>query len=122
MSVQSQTLANRARLAPIAIVIGAILLVAIGVAVLRLVELAPAPAQAPTGITQEHAHDDPILYGYGWVDKNAGIAHIPIQRAMDLVLQKGLPTRPTPVPTPQDNGQAVPSYQSSGTQTEQVLH
>jgi hypothetical protein len=122
VSVQSQPLANRARLAPIAIVIGAILVVAIGVAVLRLVELAPAPAQPSTGIAQERAHDDPILYSYGWIDKSAGVAHIPIQRAMDLVLQKGLPTRPAPAPTPQDDGQTIPSYQSSGTQTEQVLH
>jgi hypothetical protein len=33
------------------------------------------------------------LNGYGWVDRNAGTAHIPIERAMDLVVQQGLPAR-----------------------------
>lgn len=34
------------------------------------------------------------LNSYGWVDKNAGIAHIPIEQAMQMVVQKGLPTTP----------------------------
>src|SRR5208283_4986383 len=34
------------------------------------------------------------LNSYGWVDKDAGIAHIPIQRAMDLIVQQGLPVVP----------------------------
>jgi hypothetical protein len=31
------------------------------------------------------------LNSYGWVDEKAGVAHIPIDRAMDLVVQRGLP-------------------------------
>ena len=31
------------------------------------------------------------LNGYGWVDRKAGIARIPIDRAMDLLASKGLP-------------------------------
>ena len=34
------------------------------------------------------------LNSYGWVDQNAGIAHIPIERAMDMLVERGLPTRP----------------------------
>ena len=34
------------------------------------------------------------LNSYGWVDKNAGIAHIPIEQAMQSIAQKGLPTTP----------------------------
>jgi hypothetical protein len=34
------------------------------------------------------------LNSYGWVDKNAGVAHIPIEQAMQLVAQRGLPTTP----------------------------
>jgi hypothetical protein len=34
------------------------------------------------------------LNSYGWVDKEGGVARIPIDRAMDLVLQRGLPVRP----------------------------
>ena len=33
------------------------------------------------------------LNSYGWVDKDAAIAHIPIRRAMDLIVQQGLPVR-----------------------------
>ena len=31
------------------------------------------------------------LNSYGWVDEKAGVAHIPIERAMELVAQRGLP-------------------------------
>ena len=32
---------------------------------------------------------------YGWVDRKAGVVRIPIDRAMDLVLQRGFPVRGT---------------------------
>ena len=32
-----------------------------------------------------------ILDSYGWVDQNAGITRIPIDKAMDLVVERGLP-------------------------------
>jgi hypothetical protein len=35
---------------------------------------------------------------YGWVDPKAGIAHIPIKRAMDILAQTGLPKVPAPAP------------------------
>jgi hypothetical protein len=31
------------------------------------------------------------LTTYGWVDRQAGVAHIPIKRAMELLLARGLP-------------------------------
>ena len=34
------------------------------------------------------------LTTYGWVDQHNGLVRIPIDRAMDMVLQKGLPARP----------------------------
>ena len=34
-----------------------------------------------------------VLNGYGWIDKATGLVHIPIERAMDLTVQRGLPTR-----------------------------
>jgi hypothetical protein len=37
---------------------------------------------------------------YGWVDKKAGIARIPVDRAMDILAQKGLPRVVAPPPTP----------------------
>lgn len=33
------------------------------------------------------------LNSYGWVDRGRGIVHIPMDRAMNLLLQRGLPTR-----------------------------
>ncbi len=32
-----------------------------------------------------HAREDAILHRYGWVDRQAGVVQIPIERAMDLV-------------------------------------
>jgi hypothetical protein len=39
------------------------------------------------------AEEDVQLNTYGWVDKGAGIVHIPIERAMELSLQRGFPVR-----------------------------
>ena len=36
---------------------------------------------------------DTALNSYGWVDQKAGVVRIPIDHAMDLLLQKGLPFR-----------------------------
>ena len=40
------------------------------------------------------------LYSYGWVDEKAGVVRIPIDRAMELIAQRGLPTRPQTGTTP----------------------
>jgi hypothetical protein len=34
------------------------------------------------------------LESYGWVDQPAGVTRIPIDRAMELVIERGLPVRP----------------------------
>jgi hypothetical protein len=34
------------------------------------------------------------LHSYGWVDQGTGVAHIPIDRAMELIAQRGLPVCP----------------------------
>ena len=39
------------------------------------------------------AAEDRILNGYGWVDRKKGVVRIPIDRAMDLLAQRGLPGR-----------------------------
>jgi hypothetical protein len=43
---------------------------------------------------QMRAENEAILNSYGWIDKQAGIVRIPIERAMELTLERGLPTRP----------------------------
>lgn len=61
-----------------------------------------APAQPPAPRLQTKpreelkalmAVEDQRLTGYGWVNPGAGIAFIPIDRAMQLTLQRGLPAR-----------------------------
>ena len=38
--------------------------------------------------------EEQALNSSGWVDQNAGVAHIPITKAMELIAQHGLPTAP----------------------------
>jgi len=38
-----------------------------------------------------HLTDEQILNSYGWVDQQAGITRVPIDRAMDLLVERGLP-------------------------------
>src|SRR5229473_1590124 len=38
-------------------------------------------------------NEEKVLYTYGWVDEKAGTVHIPIERAMDLLVERGLPVR-----------------------------
>ena len=40
-------------------------------------------------MTEEQA----ALDGYGWVDRERGVARIPVQRAMEILVQRGLPVR-----------------------------
>jgi hypothetical protein len=37
--------------------------------------------------------EEQTLNSYGWVDRQGGVMHIPIDRAMQLLAQRGLPTR-----------------------------
>jgi hypothetical protein len=40
------------------------------------------------------------LNSFGWVDEKAGVAHIPIESAMQLIAQRGLPVHPQAGTTP----------------------
>ena len=39
--------------------------------------------------------EDQLLNTYGWVDRNAGVVRIPIEQAMKLTVERGLPARPS---------------------------
>jgi hypothetical protein len=39
-------------------------------------------------------NEEKVLYSYGWVDEKSGTMRIPIERAMDLIVQRGLPVVP----------------------------
>jgi hypothetical protein len=58
--------------------------------------LPPRPALQVTparDLRQYLDRQDAVLNSYGWVDQKAGVVRIPISRAMQLLLQKGLPVR-----------------------------
>lgn len=44
-------------------------------------------------LQQLRAKQKAQLEGYGWVNKEAGVARIPIEEAMKMVIERGLPTR-----------------------------
>ena len=46
-----------------------------------------------TEINDFRYQQDETLASYGWVDQNGGVVRIPIDRAMELQLQRGFPTR-----------------------------
>jgi hypothetical protein len=48
-------------------------------------------------IQQLHTQEDQTLSTYGWIDKSKGIVRIPLDRAIELQLQRGLPTRKEPL-------------------------
>lgn len=45
----------------------------------------------PTALAERHQQEQSQLAGFGWVDKNASVAHIPVARAMTLLAERGLP-------------------------------
>ena len=48
---------------------------------------------APDDLKRYRDEQDKILAGYGWVDPRAGVVRIPVERAMELLLQKGYSVR-----------------------------
>jgi hypothetical protein len=47
-----------------------------------------------------HAREDLLLDNYSWADRSQGKIRIPIERAMQIVAQKGLPVAPAPQEAP----------------------
>jgi len=45
------------------------------------------------GLQELHTQEDRALTTYGWADKKSGVVRIPLDRAMELQLQRGFPTR-----------------------------
>lgn len=49
-----------------------------------------------TDLTRFRAEQNAYLHGYGWVDEQAGVARVPIEKAKALLLKQGLPVGPEP--------------------------
>ncbi|OLC96545.1 MAG: hypothetical protein AUH86_09440 [Acidobacteria bacterium 13_1_40CM_4_58_4] len=60
------------------------------------------------------------LNSYGWVDQKAGVVHIPIERAMQIVAQRGLPVRPQNANPAQAPSASQPKSKPSGKSTTQT--
>jgi len=57
----------------------------------------------PAPLLQVHPHEELVDYcaaqqeavnSYGWVSQGSGVVRVPVDRAIDLLLARGLPTRP----------------------------
>lgn len=68
--------------------------------------LLPAP---PREMNQYRKQQEELLDSYGWVDQKNGIVRIPINRAMDLLLHRGLPVQ-TSMPQGEIKPGEVPQY------------
>jgi len=58
-----------------------------------LSRLPPGPnleADPHKSLVELRREEDSILTGYGWVSKDSGIVRIPVDRAMSLIVQKGM--------------------------------
>jgi len=60
------------------------------------------------------AKEERKLHNYGWVDKEKGTVHIPIDEAMKLAIERGLPARAEDATQPPVTSGLVPSDASSG--------
>jgi hypothetical protein len=81
-------------------------------------ELPPAPrleAEPGEDLGRYRAQQEQRLRGYGWVDRSGGVVRIPIDRAIDLLAQRGLPARPAAEAQQyRDHADSSPSGASSG--------
>ena len=73
---------------------------------------APAPAfpklvaSEPAVLAEFRAQEESFLRSYGWVEKDKGLARMPIDVAMKIVAERGLPKFPSPEPSPAPAGGA----------------
>jgi hypothetical protein len=73
-----------------------------------VIQASPSPPVLPRLVTNEplalaelRAKEDAILDGYAWVEKDRGIARLPIAEAMRIVGERrALPVFPPPLPSP----------------------
>jgi hypothetical protein len=84
-------------------------------------------------ITDLHAREDLLLNNYSWADQSQGKVRIPIEQAMALIAQKGLPVAPAieqvqlmageekpVVKAPLTNGFARTGYEQDRAQAEEI--
>jgi hypothetical protein len=66
------------------------------------------------GFQKMYANQQQELETYAWEDRDAGIVRIPIERAMDLLLEKGVPVVPSGAEGQSTAGNSPPTNRTSG--------
>lgn len=78
---------------------------------------------SPEILMARREQEEARLNSYGWIDQEAGVARLPIERAMALIAEDGLPVgriepeTPTPEPSPSPTNTPVPE---TGSETLEV--
>jgi hypothetical protein len=67
----------------------------------------------PQNLQEFRAAENQILNSYGWADQKHTIVKLPIDRAIDLLVQRGLPSRPQNGPQSEDHA-TVPTSSGMG--------
>ena len=68
--------------------------------------------QEPVDLAGQRAMEGEILRSYGWVDPQTGIARIPIDEAMRLTIERGLPVRAAEPPAASSEVKPAPAADS----------
>lgn len=80
--------------------------------VAQLMQKFPTPRLAVDNGNQNiadlHAREDLLLDHYTWIDRSKGTVRIPIERAMELIAQRGLPVAPPAKSAPLMAGDSKP--------------
>jgi len=75
-------------------------------------------ASPPVALAEMRAAEDAILSTYAWVNADLGIARIPIDRAIEILAERGLPARAVGAASPAGEsvvpGDVVPRDANSG--------
>jgi hypothetical protein len=86
-------------------------------------KLPPEPrlqAEPKIELKDLRSDEEAILGSYGWVNPDKGILRIPIDQAIDIVAQKGLPSKPSPTGLDNEGYRMIPEDSSSGRTLEKI--
>lgn len=71
----------------------------------------------PLALEKLRTEEDKRLRGYGWVEGKPGVAHMPVDEAKKLILERGIPTREGEPPDPALGTTAAAMGEASGGRT-----
>ena len=80
-------------------------------------QVPPAPELEVNGredFQKMYAEQQRELETYAWEDRQAGVVRVPIERAMDLLLEKGLPVMPSGTQGQSTAGNLAPNRRANG--------